>query len=112
MTESTTLQPYRPWTVDEERELVRLQSEGHAARDIAVLLGRSPGAVRSRVQTLARPTPTAPYQRWTASDDAQLRSMIAGGSDSAVIEYAMGRSRGAIHSRALRLGLVPPPRNG
>jgi len=59
------LQPYRPWTVDEDCELVRLQEEGHPARDIAELLDRSAGAIRSR---------------------------------------------GAIHSRALRLGLVPAPR--
>ncbi|TAK29336.1 MAG: hypothetical protein EPO40_10600 [Myxococcaceae bacterium] len=110
MKQAKPLQPYRPWTVDEDRELVRLQEEGLPARDIAGLLDRSAGAIRSRVQTLARPAPTTAYARWTASDDARLRSMIAGGSDSAAIGDAMGRSRGAIHSRALRLGLVPAPR--
>ena len=44
---------YAPWTAAEEQELRRLHHVGESATAIAEILGRKPGAIRSRLKKLA-----------------------------------------------------------
>ena len=102
----------RPWTDADDHELARLLDEGHPAFHIAAELGRSEGAVHGRARRLGRPPPAQAYRRWSTDEDAQLGAMLAAGADSAALEEALGRSRGAILSRARTLGLTPLQSDG
>ena len=46
------------------------------------------------------------YERWTAAEEEQLRTLIQQGETVARIAGALGRQRGAIRSRIIRLGWV------
>ncbi|MDQ5976982.1 MAG: helicase, partial [Patescibacteria group bacterium] len=48
----THAQAYRPWTEKEEAQLRRLFNRGMPVREIATVLGRQVGGVRSRMKRL------------------------------------------------------------
>jgi hypothetical protein len=48
---------------------------------------------------------------WSAADDAQLRREAAGNTPTRVIALHLGRSEGAIRSRAQALGISLKPTN-
>lgn len=43
---------YKPWTLSEEETLTRLFKEGKSTKELYELLGRKPGAIRSRLRKL------------------------------------------------------------
>ena len=45
---------YKPWPVDDDRELCRLHDQGREVVDLAARFGRQPGAIRSRLRHLGR----------------------------------------------------------
>ena len=49
---------HKRWTPAQEQELIKLHAEGHTARDIAELLGRTTQAVHSRIHVVRRKTQT------------------------------------------------------
>jgi hypothetical protein len=54
---------YRPWTADEDAELLKGRAEGHGTAHLARALGRSPGAVGSRLAHLGDPGSQLPAVR-------------------------------------------------
>lgn len=58
-----------------------------------------------------RPPPPQAGRRWSPGDDAALRSGYAAGQDARALAAGLGRTRGAVESRLVRLGAItlPPP---
>lgn len=60
----------------------------------------------------ARPGPARRGQAWTEEDEAVVRDGFAANESAAVLGERLGRSRGAVLARMVRLGLVPPEEAG
>ncbi len=56
----------------------------------------------------APPAERGQWRRWTADEDARLREHYAAGGLKAALAVLPGRERGAVHSRAGRLGVRGP----
>lgn len=57
------------------------------------------------------PVPTGPANRgraWTEEDEARIRAGHEAGEGTEVLAAAVGRSRGAVLARLVKLGLVDP----
>lgn len=100
--------PNRPWTSDDESYVLREYTK-LPTRDIAGKLNRTIAAVTARA---LRPRWGAAARRrrrkvWKPAEDAILRSDYGvAGTDT--LAQTLGRSAGALHSRAHKLGLTRP----
>ncbi|MBR3097656.1 MAG: hypothetical protein IKH17_07230, partial [Bacteroidales bacterium] len=72
-------------------------------------LGRSPGAVRMKLQSLGLYVPKPAAKPWTALDEETLVKQYREGASIATLAAAFGRSENAILRRLilLRAGLLP-----
>ena len=79
-------------------------------RDVLRLLPDDPAADRGGGEPAGanppRPGPTNRGKPWTADEEARAHAAWAAGDDAADIGRALGRSRGAVMARLVRLGLV------
>jgi hypothetical protein len=69
-----------------------------------------PTSTRNRPPAIPRPVdPTRPQagRSWTPAEDQQLRDAFAINTPIATIAAAHGRTRGAIASRLVKLGIIP-----
>ena len=82
----------KAWTPEEDEQLLRLRSEGFTAREIAVRLTRSEGAVRVRGASLA----TEKQRKWTDEERELVFQMKSEGHTNKFIAKRLGRSPGAI----------------
>lgn len=56
----------QPWTPDQEKQMKKLAKENTPTRVIALKLGRTPGSVQSKAQSIdisLKPTNQSPYNR-------------------------------------------------
>lgn len=91
-----------PWNELEDAVLCRRY--GHeAAASIALDLGRATSSVYLRAQLLGLSQPSAPA--WTPWEDAQLRAGYAHGLPPLQVAAIVGRTFGAVNTRASKLGI-------
>ena len=98
-----------PWTAEEADELKQMAADGVSRADMSQQLGRSPNAVKMKLQSLGLYVPKPAARPWTAEDDASLVRQYLAGDSFAALAAAFGRTEGAIISRLIRLraGLTP-----
>lgn len=82
------------WTEEEDEALVNLREEGYTAREIAVRLRRSPGAVKVRLAEKAKKR-----RLWTKEEDARLKELKLEGKPTKYIAKVLDRSVRAIQAR-------------
>ena len=92
-----------PWTAEETEELKQMAADGVSRTDISQQLGRSPGAVKMKLQSLGLYVPKPAARPWTPQDEDALVKMYREGTSFAALATAFGRTENAILSRLIRL---------
>lgn len=86
------------------------QTAGETLDDLLVAIrqrrSRTAATYQARLDAIRRRHPRA-YEKWTAEEDAQLRSAVEAGKTVQEIAVLLGRQPGAITSRLQKLGLTP-----
>ena len=98
----------RLWSPNDDQRLRLLSEMGITVESIAQALGRTPTALVLRARRLGIALPRAALpprdaRRWTAEEDAVLRTN--GALNPAILAGVLGRSSSAITQRMSRLGL-------
>ena len=98
-----------PWTEEETEELRQMAADGISRADMSQQLGRSPGAIKMKLQSLGLYVPKPAVRPWSADDDASLVRQYLAGASFATLAAAFDRTENAIISRLIRLraGLTP-----
>jgi DNA-directed RNA polymerase specialized sigma24 family protein len=104
----------RPWTTTEARKLQELRAQRTKTKDIAKLLGRTEDAVHSFLHYVPVGRTSKPHFRrlnqringWTEAEDQRLRDLAECGVLYREIGRVLGRSHGAVMSRAFKLGVT------
>lgn len=65
----------------------------------------APGASMNRLAVLREKHPNA-YRPWSEEQDEQLKELFEGGTSQANISKTLGRQKGSINARLLKLGLI------
>ena len=92
-----------PWTADEADELRRMAEDGVSREEMSQQLGRTPNAVKMKLQSLGLYVPKPAARPWTEEDDAALVRQYVGGASFSELAAAFGRTENAIISRLVRL---------
>ena len=92
-----------PWTAEETEELKQMAADGVSRADMSQQLGRSPNAIKMKLQSLGLYVPKPAARQWTPEDEDTLVKMYREGVSFAAIAAAFGRTEGAIISRLIRL---------
>lgn len=98
-----------PWTPDEVAELRRMAEDDLPRTVMAAQLGRSPNAIRMKLQALGLYVPKPAARPWTPLDDDAIVELYRSGASFATIASTFGRSENAVIKRLvyLRAGLLP-----
>ena len=98
-----------PWTDDEVEELRRMAADDIPRADMSEQLGRTPNAIRMKLQSLGLYTPKPAAKPWTPLDDDALVKMYREGASFTTLSATFGRSENAILTRLIRLraGILP-----
>lgn len=98
-----------PWSADEVAELRQMAADGLPRSEMAAQLGRSPNAVRMKLQALGLYVPKPSARPWTEEDEKTLLARYRSGASFAELAGFFGRSERAIITRLvlLRAGLEP-----
>ena len=92
-----------PWTADEAEELRQMAADGVSREEMSAQLGRTPNAVKMKLQSLGLYVPKPAARPWTPADEAELVRLYREGVPFAELAAAFGRTEGAILSRLIRL---------
>ena len=92
-----------PWTDEEMEELKQMAADGVTRADMSQQLGRSPNAIKMKLQSLGLYVPKPAARPWTPEDEDTLVKMYREGVPFAAIATSFGRTEGAILSRLIRL---------
>ena len=92
-----------PWTADEVEELRQMALDGVSRTEMSAQLGRTPGSVKMKLQSLGLYVPKPAARPWTAEDDAALVRQYCAGAGFQALAAAFGRTENAIISRLIRL---------
>ena len=92
-----------PWTDDEAEELKQMAIDGKSRAEMSAQLGRSPNAIKMKLQSLGLYVPKPAARPWTPADEDALVRMYREGAPFAELAAAFGRTEGAILSRLIRL---------
>jgi hypothetical protein len=92
-----------PWTDEETEELKQMAADGVSRADMSQQLGRSPNAIKMKLQSLGLYVPKPAARPWTPEDEDALVKMYREGVPFAAIATSFGRTEGAILSRLIRL---------
>ena len=92
-----------PWTADETEELRQMAADGISREEMSAQLGRTPNAVKMKLQSLGLYVPKPAVRPWTLADEDALVRMYREGVPFAEPAAAFGRTEGAILSRLIRL---------
>ena len=92
-----------PWTADETEELKQMAADGVTRTEMSAQLGRSPNAIKMKLQSLGLYVPKPAARPWTPADEDALVKMYREGVSFAELAAAFGRTEGAILSRLIRL---------
>ena len=106
-----------PWTADETEELRQMAQDGVSRTEMSAQLGRTPGSVKMKLQSLGLYVPKPAARPWSSEDDAALVQQYCDGASIATLAAAFGRTENAILRRLilLRAGLradVPAEASG
>ena len=103
-----------PWTADETEELKQMALDGVSRREMSAQLGRTPGSVKMKLQSLGLYVPKPGARPWSSEDDAALVRQYCDGASIATLAAAFGRTENAILRRLilLRAGLRAEPAEG
>ena len=92
-----------PWTAEEAEELKQMALDGVSRAEMSAQLGRSPNAIKMKLQSLGLYVPKPASRPWTPGDEAELVRLYREGVSFAELAAAFGRTEGAILSRLIRL---------
>ena len=92
-----------PWTEEEAEELRQMAADGVARAEMAAQLGRSPNAIKLKLQSLGLYVPKPAAKPWTPEDERLLVKLYREGISFAELASVFGRTEGAILSRLIRL---------
>ena len=98
-----------PWTADEVDELRRMAADGVPRAEMAEQLGRTPNAIRMKLQSLGLYVPKPAAKPWTPLDDDALVKLYREGASFTTLSATFNRSENAILSSLIRLraGILP-----
>ena len=98
-----------PWTAEDTEELKQMAADGVSRADMSQQLGRTPNAIKMKLQSLGLYVPKPAARPWSADDDASLVRQYLAGATFATLATAFGRTENAILKRLilLRAGLTP-----
>ena len=98
-----------PWTAEETEELKQMAADGISRADMSAQLGRSPNAIKMKLQSLGLYVPKPAARPWSADDDASLVRQYLAGATFATLATTFNRTENAILKRLilLRAGLTP-----
>ena len=98
-----------PWTEEEAEELKQMAADGISRTDMSRQLGRSPNAIKMKLQSLGLYVPKPAARPWTAEDENLLVKLYREGISFTELAATFGRTERAIISRLilLRAGLAP-----
>ena len=91
------------WTGEETEELRRMAADGLDRSEMSAQLGRSPNAVKMKLQSLGLYVPKPSAKPWTPLDDDALVKAYREGATFASLAAAFGRSENAVITRLVRL---------
>ena len=92
-----------PWTADELDELRRMAADGVPRAEISEQLGRTPNAIKMKLQSLGLYVPKPAAKPWTDLDDDDLVKLYREGASFTTLAATFSRSEKAIISRLIRL---------
>ena len=92
-----------PWTEEEAEELRQMAADGVARAEMAAQLGRSPNAIKLKLQSLGLYIPKPAAKPWMPEDERLLVKLYREGISFAELASVFGRTEGAILSRLIRL---------
>ena len=92
-----------PWTPDEVDELRRMAADGVSRAEMSEQLGRTPNAIRMKLQSLGLYVPKPAARPWTDLDDDALVRLYREGASFTTLAATFSRSEKAIISRLIRL---------
>ena len=98
-----------PWTADELDELRRMAADGVPRAEMSEQLGRTPNAIKMKLQSLGIYVPKPAAKPWTDLDDDALVKLYREGASFTTLAATFSRSANATLSRLTRLraGLLP-----
>ena len=98
-----------PWTEEDTEELKQMAADGVCREEMSQQLGRTPNAVKMKLQSLGLYVPKPAARPWSEDDDASLVRQYLAGASFATLATTFSRSERAIISRLvhLRAGLTP-----
>jgi hypothetical protein len=98
-----------PWTADEAEELKQMAADGISRSEMSAQLGRTPNAIKMKLQSLGLYVPKPAGRTWTAEDEHLLVKLYREGASFAELAAAFGRTEGAILRRLilLRAAVLP-----
>ena len=98
-----------PWTADETEELRQMAADGLSRAEMSAQLGRSPNAVKMKLQSLGLYVPKPAARPWTPADETELVRLYREGVPFATLAAAFGRTENAILRRLIlvRAGILP-----
>ena len=98
-----------PWTSDEAEELRQMAQDGVSREEMSIQLGRTPNAVKMKLQSLGLYVPKPAARPWIPADEDALVRMYREGVPFAELAAAFGRTEGAILRRLilLRASILP-----
>ena len=98
-----------PWTAEDTEELRQMAADGVSRADMSAQLGRTPNAIKMKLQSLGLYVPKPAARPWSADDDASLVRQYLAGASFSTLATSFNRTENAIISRLIRLraGLTP-----
>ena len=98
-----------PWTAEEAEELKQMALDGVSRAEMSAQLGRSPNAIKMKLQSLGLYVPKPASRPWTPGDEAELVRLYREGVSFAELASVFGRTEGAILRRLilLRAAVLP-----
>ena len=92
-----------PWTADETDELRQMAADGVSREDMSAQLGRTPNAVKLKLQSLGLYVPKPAARPWTPEDEHLLVKLYREGISFAELASVFSRTEGAILRRLILL---------
>ena len=98
-----------PWTADEAEELKQMAADGISHSEMSAQLGRTPNAIKMKLQSLGLYVPKPAARTWTAEDEHLLVKLYREGTSFAELASVFSRTEGAILRRLilLRAAVLP-----
>jgi hypothetical protein len=100
-----------PWTPDEVEELRQMAADGVTRDEMSQQLGRTPNAVKMKLQSLGLYVPKPAARPWTPADEDSLVRLYHEGISLAELASAFGRTENAILRRLILLRAAVLPDN-